>query len=88
MSSPISVPTGDAHIDRLLADLSALVQLHGNKAQQVKDFIHQHREAVFVDKRSGLMHAFPEVANPMVLLMGGLKNDVEEPDEADWWKNG
>lgn len=85
----ISIPTQDPYIDRLLQDLEILVKKLGKDSQRVIIFVEDNKDAIFVDKQTGCMHSFSEIAFIMIELFNGLHFDPEESeaDPADWWKS-
>jgi hypothetical protein len=85
-------PKGGIHdpvILRLLAELTTLVKAHGSKSAQVIEFIEKNKDITFVDTLSNHMHTFKEVAEPMSLLIGGIKiNPEDEKIPGDEWQHG
>lgn len=78
----------DPEMLRLLAELTELVKQHGSDSKQVMDFIAENEHLVFVDEHTQHMHSFREMAEPMAMLIGGLKNPDADKIPGDSWMSG
>jgi hypothetical protein len=82
--STFTIPTGDTQIDNLLAERSVLVQKFGNNSPEIQKFLAKNADSTFVDRKSGLMHTFEEIASGLVLMFDGITNQRKEEE----WKSG
>ena len=78
----------DPQILLLLAELTTLVKAHGSESKEVTEFIDKNKDIIFVDDLSGHMHTFKELAEPMAMLIGGIKNPHADQIPGDGWQNG
>jgi len=78
----------DPVILRLMAELTTLVKAHGSQSEQVEAFIKQHEHVVAVDDHSQHMHTFREIAEPMAMLIGGIRNSAADQVPGDSWQGG
>lgn len=77
----------DPHILRLLSELTPIVKQHGAKGAETIAFIEKHATVTTVDLLNQQMYTFKEIAEPLSILIQGIK--IEQPDLAgDAWKNG
>lgn len=78
----------DPEILRLLATLTTLVKQHGSKSEQVEQFIKDNEHVMAVDDHSQHMHTFREIAEPMAMLIGGIRNPCADRVPGDSWQGG
>ncbi len=81
----------DPHILRLLAELTTLIKKnnldgHGASSPEVVDFIEDNKDVIMVDALTQCMYTFKEIAEPLSLMIQGLKISNEVP--GDSWHKG
>ena len=78
----------DPEILKLLAELTTLVKTHGNGSPEVTSFIDKNKDIIVVDELSQHMHTFKEIAEPMAMLIQGIKNPHADKLPGDGWETG
>lgn len=81
-----TLPIKDAFIENLLAQMTVLIGKYGSISKEVEEFITKNKNVTFVDPKTNYMHTFDELANGLKLIIGGISQEVENEDPANWWK--
>lgn len=78
----------DPQILILIAELTSLVKKYGPSSYKVSLFIENNKNLTFVNKHTDHMHTFKELAEPLVILIGGIEDKTPEQLPGDNWQSG